>query len=108
MGKIHLKIICPKCSCIAKAEIKRFFKFIIFVCPYCRNNVVHYADKVAIISDKLINSLRKNKRFKFYGNASFSSPKKNLIESKITDDCITDLKILLETERDFNKLLSKL
>jgi hypothetical protein len=106
---------CPKCHHGARAEIDEEYKFLIYKCPQCNSNVVHYDNKLDVISDKMIELLkRKNKQFLGFCKNVMSSapPQKPKVEVKregpITPDRITDLKILLETESDFDKLISKL
>jgi len=118
MAKTVLSLECPKCHFPARAEFEKFHKFIIYICPKCKSNVVFYGNKIDIISDRMVNSLRKRKKLKACGNALFpmdiddkfsKSPIKPLVSSEgITKDKILDLKILLETERDLGSLLSKL
>ena len=108
MSKIIMNLKCPKCGFPAEAKIKRFIKFVIYVCPECQSNVVIYDNKIGILSDQMVKYLMKRKQLKFCGNASFIRPPKYQKGKVITHDKITDLKILLNTETDFDKLLSKL
>ena len=107
MAKITISLCCPKCQYPAKAEIKKFFKFVIYKCPKCHSNVVYYDNKTDIISDKMMKLLGKRKKLKDFGRATF--PKINKKDgSKITKENVVDFKILLETEKDFDAFLSKL
>lgn len=107
---IVLKLICPKCGSPARAEVKkRLYKFFIYVCPKCRSNVVNYENKTDVLSDKFVNDLAKKYKLQYSGKAIF--PKitvKKPETGEITKDRIVDLKILLNTETDFDDLLSKL
>lgn len=118
MAKTVLSLACPKCHFPARAEIEKFHKFIIYICPKCQSNVVFYDNKVDILSDDMIRYLKSKKKLRMCGNALFpvsleerkvfpSSPPLSSQEG-ITKDKITDLKILLETEKDLGSLLSKL
>lgn len=102
----NLTVNCPRCNYSICAKIKGDYKFFIYLCPKCGSNVVYYANKVTIISDKLFKSLRKRKNLKYCGEVVPVIIEKD--KTEITKDMITDLKILLETETDFNNLISKL
>lgn len=109
MAKITLSLRCPVCGLPINAEVREFMKFIIYLCPRCSNNVVFYKNKTGILSDKMIRFLKKRKKLKFCGRVYFKSlPKTSSHSENITKDKITNLKILLNTETDFNTLLSKL
>jgi hypothetical protein len=120
MAKTVLSLACPKCHFPARAEIEKFRKFIIYVCPKCQSNVVFYDNKVDILSDEMIRYLKSKKKLRMCGNALFpvglekanSSPVNpsppSSSQEVITKDKIMDLKILLETEKDLGSLLSKL
>jgi hypothetical protein len=115
MAKTVLSLKCPKCHFPARAECDTFHKFIIYICPKCHSNVVFYDNKVDIISDRMVNSLKKKNKLKMCGNALFPislnekiPPVKSPPSEGITKDKILDLKILLETEKDIGSLLSKL
>ena len=108
MAKITIDIQCPKCHFMVKAEIKKFFKFVMYCCPNCGSNVVFYNNKIDIISDKFLEKLKKKKRFQFCGDAIFSMNVKSNKKSSITKNQILDLKILLETVKDFDEFLSKI
>jgi hypothetical protein len=99
---------CPRCGFEAKAIIRERYKFVIYVCPKCQSNVAHYKNKLSIVSDRLVNSLVKTKRFKCCGELSFESKEKAPAGPGLTKDAITDLKILLETSKDVNTFLKKL
>ena len=112
MSKAIINFECPKCHCGAKAELETIYKFLIYKCPNCHSNVAYYNNKLAVISDRMINILRKKNKLKFCrANFKADSSSKSFSEKfseDITPDRITDLKIILETEKDFNKLLAKL
>ena len=101
-----LKFKCPKCHYTIKAELKKFCDFILYRCPKCNRNVVYYNNKFDIISDKMVAKLRKNKKLKLVSWASYPVHKSK--SEDITKDKIVDLKILMETEKDFNSFLAKI
>lgn len=112
MSRTIINFECPKCHCGAKAELETVYKFLIYKCPNCHSNVAYYNNKLTVISDRMINILRKKKKLKFcHGDFKVDSSSKVTPEKfseYITHDRIVDLKIILETEKDFNSLLSKL
>lgn len=111
MNKIIINLKCPKCHFPARAEVKnKLYKFLIYTCPKCSNNVVYYKNKVDILSNKYVESLRKKKKLQFCGDALFPLSKniKKKKTEEITQDKIIDLKILLETEKDVDTFLSKI
>ena len=116
---IILNLKCPKCGAPARAQVKKqLYKFLIYVCPECDSNVVYYDNKIDILSDKLMETMAKENKLKFTGNAIF--PKKHAESTKtaevpvksvgepITEEKITDLRILLNTEKDFDSFISKI
>ena len=114
--EIIIALECPRCHFPAQAHVEKFHKFIIYICPKCQCNVVFYNNKIDLISDKMIKSLKRSKKLRFCGSALFPSldtektpflPPTSSGEG-ITKDEITNLKILLETEKDFNKFLASL
>lgn len=110
---IVLKLKCPKCGCPARAKVKKqLYKFLIYVCPYCDSNVVYYDNRIDVLSDKFIESMAEKSKFKFSGAPIFPKRLKKLPKKtsgkEITDDDILDLQILLNTELDFDSLISKL
>lgn len=99
---------CPKCKIKTTIELKKaLYKFIILRCVSCNSNIVYYGNKMSIISDDMVKNLRKEKKLRVCGN-TFVSVKKPVRKEPITKEDLLDLKILLETEKDFNKFLSKL
>jgi hypothetical protein len=114
--EIIVSLECPKCHFPARAHVEKFHKFIIYVCPKCQSNVVFYDNKIDIISDKMVKSLKRSKKLRFCGNALFPPLDAEKVPPAppcqsgggITDDGIVNLKILLETEKDFNKFLASL
>ena len=104
MNKTVIKLKCPKCDFGVKAELKgKFNKFVLYFCPKCNSNVVFYNNKVDIISDAMVLELQK--KLKTCGATYFS---RNKSKKAITEDDIINLRILLETEMDFDKILAKL
>lgn len=100
---------CPKCNCAVKVEIKSKFKFLLYRCPKCQSNVVFYDNKVDIISDKIISKLASKKKLRLFGfKAPIKRIKKEARKYPLDKDAVTNLKILLETEKDFDTFLSKL
>lgn len=109
MADIFITFECPKCRCAAKVEIKSNYKFILCTCPKCKSNVVFYDNKIDIVSDKIIYKLWAKKKLRLYG---YRTPVKKLEKKssnrQITGDAITNLKILMETETNFDSFLAKL
>ncbi len=108
---IVLKFQCPKCGSPAHAEVKdQSYKFLLYVCPRCHSNVVHYDNKTDILSDSFALSVAKEYNLQFSGQAVVPKPKESSKEvpKEITEDTVLDLKILLNTETDFDTFLSKL
>lgn len=110
MAKILTKRFdCPSCgfSAIANLDSKKF-KFLIYQCPECNSNVVLYAGKISILSDPFVRSLFRSKKLRFCGALlkAQENPPKNA--QGITKDALLDLKILLETEQDVNRIISQL
>ena len=112
MNKTVINLECPKCHFPARAEVKdKLYKFLIYTCPKCHSNVVYYKNKIDILSNKYMESLRKKKKLQFCGDALFPTlPKviKKKKTGKFTQEEITDLRILLETEQDVDTFLSKI
>ena len=116
---VVLNLKCPKCGCPARAEVKKqVYKFLIYVCPKCDSNVVYYDNKIDIISDRLVESMAKKDKLHYSGQAVFpkrhKKQKTGISEARtglsrgITPDKIVDLKILLNTETDFDSFISKI
>ena len=101
---------CPQCGHSARAELDNFHRFLIYKCPQCHSNVVYYDKKVEIISSKMIRQLKKKGKLRFCGDALYPVVKPSLPGSSksITDEVITDLRILLETTPDVKSFLSKI
>lgn len=111
----NLSLKCPKCGLPARADLKsKFHKFLIYTCPRCRSNVVYYKHKLDVLSDQFVEALLQNGRLKFCGNVLFSNNNFKPTEAQssrdraIDTDDITNLKILLETEKDISKIISNL
>lgn len=103
---IKRKLECPKCFLEAQIEIRKFCKFVIYICPKCKSNIAYYNNKLSIISNRMVNSLKKQKRLEVCGDALFPIRAKD--KGIITKDQILDLKILLNTEKDFDNFLKQL
>ena len=108
-----IALACPECHLPANAVLNvKFNKFIIYTCPRCRSNVVFYRDKVETISDKLVDKLIRQGQLRFCGKVLFNNfqaaEAQSSREKPITADDITNLKILLETEQDAAKIISRL
>jgi hypothetical protein len=118
MSKTTMKFECPKCHTGARALLEESYKFLIYKCPNCHSNVAFYNNKLTVISDRMISLLRKKKKIKLCRTGMTveeSAPPKIPVKVKplectdyITKDHILDLKILLETEKDLDSLISKL
>lgn len=108
MDKIRRKMTCPKCQLESNAEVaRRKYKFLVYRCPECQSNVVSFAGKVVTISDSLIETLIQSGRLMFCGD-TVAKPRSTTSHSGLTEDAVTDLRILLATENDFDKILSQL
>lgn len=110
---IVLKLKCPKCGTPARAEVKkRLYKFLIYICPKCMSNVVYYNKKTDVLSDKFVEIMTKKNKLQFSGEAIFPKISKKfsrkITGEGITQDKLTNLIILLNTETDFDTLISKL
>lgn len=131
MDKLSVRLKCPKCGLPGEAVLEEAsYKCILYVCPRCHSNVVCYQNKIDVITDHLLDNLLKNKKLEFCGNVKFPEErgargpkqrktrvKKNIRKKKsvsstekgpITRDDILNLKILLETEKDFDSIVSRL
>ena len=110
MAKILTKRFdCPSCGFSAIANLgSKKFKFLIYRCPECNSNVVLYAGKISVLYDDLVQSLFRSNKLRFCGALlkAQENPPKNA--EGITNDAILDLKILLETEQDFDRIFSQL
>ena len=98
---------CPRCGFNARAKLT-FDKaaFFLYRCPSCNSNVVMYDNKVDILSDGLVNLLMGQKKMRFCGTVE--QHKELGHGSAITADDLINLKILLNTETDVNKIIAKL
>jgi hypothetical protein len=107
MGKIF-NVCCPKCGFTVRAKMTagRKFRFLIFKCPSCNCNVVRYANKVDTLSDELVNTLCKKHGCRTCGNIINHLTENR--EAPITSDDLLNLKILLNTEQDSNRIIQKL
>jgi hypothetical protein len=104
MVKIHT-MNCPKCGFVAQAKLNgKKCKFILYKCPCCNRNVVHYNGKVDILSDAMVNMLYKSNTTHICGNLYKIEPGV-VRDIAITDDDVINLKILLNTETDSNKII---
>jgi peptide subunit release factor 1 (eRF1) len=122
MDKTKVSLMCPKCGLSAEAHLgKEKYKFIIYTCPKCGSNVACYNNRVDVISDKLLGELIHSRKLRCCGNVMFAKKtsdekEKALLSTdggltsntEITPDKIANLRILLATENDFDKILSKL
>jgi transposase-like protein len=107
---VVIELICPKCKSFSKAVIEEEYrKFLIYTCPRCNSNVVYYNNKVEIISDVLLKNLMKQKKLSYCGDIVFMPLENELKKGTIIDDDkIADLKILLATESNIDKIISSL
>ena len=108
--KKTVPLLCPKCGLTAVVTLnEKYQKFLIYTCPECKSNVVHYNKKVEVISKRLLSKLMRKGKLKFCGNVQFKEVDKHpQIGRVISKDDIVDLKILLETEQDWNKIILSL
>jgi hypothetical protein len=93
---------------VAKAEIKKRYKFVIYVCPQCNSNIAQYEDKISVISNRIIRALVKHKKFKCCGELYFKKSEKVSRPQNLTDDVMLDLKILLETSKDVDSFIKNI
>jgi ssDNA-binding Zn-finger/Zn-ribbon topoisomerase 1 len=113
MPRMQVKVKCPKCGLMVEAQLEAFRDFILYQCPKCKNNVAVMDNKTMIISKELFKSLVTQGIFETCGKFSpmilvkKNKEKSNSVHS-ISQDDILNLRILLETETDFSKILSKL
>jgi len=106
---VSLDIHCPKCKLPARAILEgKCHKFLLYTCPKCRSNVVYYNDKIDIISNKLLFKLVRKNKLQFCGNIFFNKTKKKPIKKIITEDDITNLKILLENCKDVQEVINRI
>lgn len=112
MGEKVLKVmVCPSCGFSVQANLSNDkYRFFIYKCPSCYNNVVWYKNKIDILSDKLVRELLESKNVQYCGmvTATKKSCPSYKKQEGISEDDIANLKILLETERDSGKIISKL
>jgi len=108
MNKLVTNFQCPRCGFVARAEIKRKYKFIIYICPQCKSNIAHYENKISIVSDRIIRTLVKHKKFKRCGELYFKKSKEAPKQQNLTDDMMLDLKILLETSKDVDSFIKNM
>jgi hypothetical protein len=110
MKKVIFIFRCPKCRHPTRAEFRSKYKFLIYKCPNCMSNVVFYDNRLDIISDQMIERLKSKRKLRKYANVFSSLPAKKpeLKKTEITPDKINNLKILLETETNFDRIISQL
>ena len=111
MNKV-LDLRCPRCNLLAKAVLDgSSHRFIVYTCPKCRSNVVYFKNRIDIIPDHLFRKLLRRRKLIFCGDVSFTpatgKPDQH-VKGPITQEDITDLKILLETEKDSSGFISRL
>ena len=104
---------CPTCQLRAKASLdESYHKFIVYTCPKCQSNVVYYKNKIDILPDHLLKKLLKKGKLTFCGDVSFPlyTKKSSSCSGRgpITKDDLLDLKILLGTENDSSRIISRL
>ena len=107
-----LDLRCPNCRLSANATLDgTHHRFIVYTCPKCRSNVVYFKNKIDIIPDRLFRKLLRKRKLVFCGDVSFfpavGKPDQP-VRGPITHQDIVDLKILLETEKDSFRFISKL
>jgi len=109
----RLSLVCPECQLPASAVLNvKFNKFVIYTCLRCHCNVVYYKNHVETISDELVKKLLGGGQLRFCGKVLFNSfqaaEAQSGREAPISADDITNLKILLQTEDDSDKIISRL
>jgi hypothetical protein len=111
MNKIINDLVCPKCRIHAEMVVKPGkYSFLLYTCPRCLSNVVYYKNKLSVISDRLVTKLIRQRKIRTCGTIDVKkelSGRKN-DRKAITEEDIKNLKILLETEPDIDKIISKI
>ena len=106
-NKVLVKLGCPKCGFSIRASVDRgSHKFLLFICPKCHSNVVWYANKLDIISNKMFNKLLKNNKLKQCGVLSAKPLEKP--KEPIDSEDIINLRIALQTSEDVKDFLKKI
>jgi predicted RNA-binding Zn-ribbon protein involved in translation (DUF1610 family) len=107
MPKISVKLACPKCGFPVSAAIENsHHKFLLFVCPKCQSNVVHYNNKLDIISNKMVKYLVEKNKLQMCGMLQIDMvPKPN---HSITSDDVINIKIALGTTETVDDFLKKI
>ena len=106
-----LTLRCPNCRLAAEAVLESpYHKFIVYTCPKCHSNVAYFKKRVDILPDHLFKKLLSKKKLSFCGSINFPVNKKAKIEDTryISGDDIVNLRILLETEKDSSRIISRL
>lgn len=101
MNKLKRGLSCPKCGFSATAEVSRKkYRFLLFECPVCSSNVAVYAGRTSVISDELVDNLKACGYLRSCGE---------FVEGGgISETDLVRLKNLLDSEQDFDRILSQL
>ena len=109
MQNTMVRIHCPHCNLPAKALLdKGYKKFLLYTCPRCSSNVVYFNNKVERISDNLLTKLLRKGKLQKCGDMLFTKKNNPPRDSAISVQDVIDLRILLNTCRDFDEFLSKI
>ena len=97
-----IDLCCPTCHFPIKARLKNAKnKFLLYICPRCLSNVIHYDKKTDTISDKMVSFLKSKKKISICGT---SEPSKIGISKKD----VFDLKTFLESTDDSEQIIKGL
>jgi hypothetical protein len=106
--KSVVKINCPECNLPINAQVQgEYGKFLLYVCPRCKSNVIFYDNKVDVVSDNILKKLIRKKKLRYCGIVD-SIPMETGRGKGLSKESVTDLKILLETSQDVDDFLSKI
>lgn len=108
MQRTTVQICCPNCGLPAKALLKQgYHRFLLYTCPGCNRNVVFFKNRVELISDRMLTKLLKRNKLQRCGDMIFKSSRPER-DAPISENDITDLRILLNSSQDSKDILSKL
>ena len=108
MARSHKKFCCPKCGKEVTAIVQStVVRNIIFKCPGCYSNVYIFNNKIGLLSDRFVAKLVRQKKVDYCGFV-FDCERKIKRTKAISKDDVLNLKILLETENNVDKIISSL
>jgi hypothetical protein len=100
----HVTLRCPNCLLEAKLSLSASHRLLIYTCPMCKNNILYHKGKADIIPIHLFKKILRRGNLVLCGDVQFKVQSRRAI----SDEDISDLRILLETETDSSKIISKL